>query len=135
MFLHDNSQMEYRSRHSLTLGHDIKLIAIDANDHRLEIMKYFSIHKIDRVQVCLIDDLKKSERTHEKPTSPYHHKGGVPTLKWLCAQKGQSTHSFFKTMTNEKESKSDNIFSEKNVSEVMMLVGDAEKYQAINFQK
>jgi hypothetical protein len=130
--LYNFSHQEYRSISRLKLGTDIKIIATDTTDHRLELMKFLELHQIYGVQIVLFDDLKKSKSTEEKPSEPYHHEGGVPTLKWLCAKQCHLNKlSIFKD--NSATSEPNSIYSEKNVIAATNLIEDDKKYSAIDF--
>ena len=128
---------EYRSNSNLKFGTDIKIIATDTNFHRLEILKYLELHNINTIQVILFSDLEKIKANHKKPVSPQHNEG-VPTLKWMAAQKAQE--HFGESVKNnsslfsDKSKKNPKLYSEKNISEVSNLLGDAKTYQDIQFE-
>ncbi|QMT61164.1 SidE phosphodiesterase domain-containing protein [Legionella sp. PC997] len=129
---------EYRSNSNLKFGTDIKIIATDNNFHRLEILKYLALHKLNHIQVILFSDLEKIKANHKKPSSLQHHSDFVPTLKWMAAQKvpkslAQSVREK-PSLLLEKSTQSPNLYSEQNVSEVSVLLNDAKIYQDIQFE-
>ena len=136
--LYNKQTDEYRSNSALKLGFDVKIIATDTNEHRLEIMKYLELHHNNNIQVVLFDDLKKSKKSHKKPSAPHNHSDGVPTLKWLSAQKvpkslAQSVRENSSEIS-EKRIQSPKLFSEQNISEVSVLLNDVKTYQDIQFE-
>ncbi|MBA2657635.1 MAG: hypothetical protein H0U70_11755 [Tatlockia sp.] len=133
--MHRLFQEEYRSRSCLKIGDDIKMIATDTQEHRFKIMKYLELHHISTVQVVLFNDLQEIKNSYKKSSTPYHHSDGVPSLKWLSAQKVSSNDlTFFHTNIKSASKNGNNsIYSEKNSNEVENLLEDAKQYQAINF--
>lgn len=71
---------EYRANEALKFGIDIKLVATDTHEHRLEIMKLLEIHQINNVEVILFADLELIKDNKKKPKTSYHHKDGSPIL-------------------------------------------------------
>lgn len=130
--LYDDNRQEYRSITSLKLGSDIKIIATDTDDHRLEIMKFLELYNIEGVQVVLFSDLEASKASKEKPSEPYHHDDGVPTLKWLCAQQIHNNHLLFKP-AKPASNNTNSVYFENNIAGATKLVDDAKKYSAITF--
>lgn len=126
----DNCTQEYRSLSRLKLGIDIKMIATDTNEHRLEIMKFLELNHVRGMQVILFDDLKTSKISKEKPSEPYHHEDGVPRLKWIAAQQIHKSQVFFKPKTTYEPM---SMYSEKNIALTTQLVDEAKKYGAIGF--
>ncbi len=135
--MHTLTQEEFRSRGRLKIGNEIKIIATDTQEHRFKIMKYLELHHISNVQVILFNDLQEIKNSHKKSSTPYHHSEGVPTLKWLSAQKVSSNDlTFFQTnIKSASKNENNTIYSEKNSNEVENLLEDAKQYQAINFTK
>jgi|GEM_PF-5215631 len=76
---------EFRSIGALKLGTDIKMLATDTHEHRLEVLAFLEKYKLTHIQVVLFDDLKKSRDNKERPESP-HHQEAFPKLQWLCAK-------------------------------------------------
>lgn len=132
------STEEYRSHSNLKFGTDIKLIATDTNFHRLEVLKYLERHNINTVQVVLFNDLETIKTTHQKIASPQHHSDCVPTLKWMAAR--QVPKSDIQSISEDsplllkKYGSSQQLGSEKNVTEVSALLHDAKTYHEIVFE-
>lgn len=121
---------EFRSTTRLKLGTDIKMIATDTHEHRLEIMKYLEINNVRCIQVVLFSNLTASQQSKEKPSEPYHHDNGAPTLKWLCAQRAHRQNVLFKPMRPASDD-ANSIHSEKNTIGIVQLINDAEQYAAL----
>lgn len=127
--LRDCHSGEYRSQSHLLLGKDIKIIATDTNEHRLELLKYLAHYEINTVMVILFEALEKIKSNHTKPRTREHHSDGVPTLKWIAAQQvNSSTMSFFKPKPCSQ------LHSKKNINEIKALLKEAERYNAIQIE-
>lgn len=133
--LYSQSTQEYRSTSRLKLGTDIKIIATDNNEQRLEIMKFLDLHHVNGIEVVLFSDLKQSKYSKEKPCEPYHHDGGIPTLKWLCAKQAAGLKNYCLFRTNQSLLETGSVYSENNIKESNNLINDARKYSAIQFSK
>lgn len=127
---------EYRSITPLKFGTDIKIIATDNHVHRLEVLKYLEIHRINHIQVILFSDLKLIKVHHKKIASPQHHSNGVPTLKWMAAQKIPVPQGDMIKNTSwlECATQLPGLHSEHNVRGVSALIDDARSYQDIQFE-
>ena len=137
MTLVDFAPQEYRSKGSLKIAQDIKLIATDTPIHRLEILKYLAMHHIHTVQVILFSDLARVKTLRKKIASPQHHTDGVPTLQWLAALQvptplAQSIRD--NPLLLDKSTRYPHSYPEKNKKEVISLLHDAKTYQDIQFE-
>ena len=113
---------EYRSASRLKLGVDIKMIATDTSEHRLMVMKWLAAFRIHGIQVILLCDLQESKISKLHPKEPYHHAGGVPTLKWIAAKKAALVqHGIFKSSP----------FPAACADKAMQLMKDANVYHTL----
>jgi hypothetical protein len=130
--LYNFEKNEYRCNSQLELGSDIKVIATDNEEHRLMIMKYLDLNNLKNILVILFDDLRESKKSHNKSSSIYHHSDGIPTLKWLSAQKASEKGlTFFETKALAKKTPIN--LQEAGMNAGMNLFKTAEGYQTINF--
>lgn len=120
---------EYRAFDRLKLGSDIKIIATDTHSHRLSLLTYLEKHLLNHVQVVLFDDLKQSKIDHKAPLTPYHHRDGVPTLRWQAAKMVTTTQMlFFKSHEMnalEAQQEVTSLRSRKSLNGVAALIDDA----------
>ena len=71
--------------------------------------------------VILFEDLEKILSNQTKPSRHQCHSDGVPTLKWMAAQKVKlSDFSVFKSEAKYKPFSQ--LYSEKNMQEVTSLI-------------
>lgn len=115
---------EYRSNTALKIGIDITIMATDTQEHRLEIMQFLELHQIRNVQVILFSDLEFIKSTKEKPKTPYHHKDGMPTLKWLAAKQIAASGTVYSKAATANA-------SQQSLEQAIDLLKDAQEYQAM----
>lgn len=119
--MHHCGHGEYRSQTNLAFGKDIQIVATDTMAHKIELLQYFISYQLNNMVVILFEDLEKILSSQTKPSRHQYHSDGVPTLKWMAAQKVKlSDFSVFKSEAKYKPCSQ--LYSEKNIQEVTSLI-------------